>query len=223
MSKRGKRGLVSTIFTIICCVVFVGVYTYGYFQDKKLLEECEKYDLNGQNAVDVINSSERVEVVKKTTSLRRTYYIFVEDKLIATVTGKFIHPLGDTFTMKDLEGNEIISEKEHIQLTSVTKSATVSDGTKVKQDVFKDFARRFKYHLLDKDNNEYAYTDGNIFGVPAQVFVYNSNDEKIFVINGDYEIVNRGYTVVKYQDSDCSMAKAVLLTTMIDTIRDDTD
>lgn len=223
MSKNGKRGLVSTISFILCCVVLAGIYTYGYFQDKKLLEECEKYELNGQSAEEIINSSERVEVIKKTTSLRRTYYIFIEDKLIATVTGKLIHPLGDTFTMKDVDGNEIISEKEHIQLTSITKNATISDGTKVKQDVLKDFAQRFKYHLTDKDGNEYAYTDGNILGVPAQVFVYNTDDEKIFAINGDYEIVNRGYTVVKYKDSDCSMTKAVLLTTMIDTIRDDTD
>ncbi len=223
MSKNRKRGLVSIIFFFIASIILAGIYVYGYFQDKKLLDECEKYDLNGKSAIDIINSSGTVSVVKKTTSLKRTYYIFVEDKLIAIVTGKLLHPFGDTFIMKDIDGNEIISEQEHIQLTDVTKSATISDGTKVKQDVIKNFAKRFKYHLLDKEDNEYAYTDGNILAIPAQIFVYNTNDEKIFEINGNYEIVNREYTILKHQSSDCSMVKIVLLTTMIDTIRDDTD
>lgn len=210
----------------IALIILVAVfYLVGIYMDNKFEQSFEVYDLPSEvTASDVIENADSIELVKKTTSLNRCYYVLVDGKKIATVEGKFIKLFGDTFELKDNDGNVIMSEDEIYRVFSFSnRKAEFSDGTMMKEDWVGDFfdISRFKFHLIDEDDNEYAYAEGSVL-IPVEISITVDNEE-VYTIKENMALYNRSYTINRNATSKVSMEKAILLTAIADTVRNDTD
>ncbi len=72
----------------------------------------------------------------------------------------------------------------------------------------------------DKDKNEYAYTKEKILSLLYEFEVYNNEDEEIYNVSKNFDLISDSYTITKVKDSDVNMEDVIFLTCIVDAIRD---
>ena len=65
-----------------------------------------------ENILEKINNATSVKVKEKVISLNKSYDIYIDGQNVANVSGKYVNITGDVFTLKDINGQVLMSEKQ---------------------------------------------------------------------------------------------------------------
>lgn len=148
------------------------------------VELSEKIDLLSE-----LNNAKKITVEEKFVSIGASYNIYVDDKQVGEIQGKYVNITGDVFEMKDLNGNVIKSEKQIKRWNiKLNRMAEVYDKDKnvsgyIGEEKIKDmFSLGYKFHFYDKNKKEIGYTNQQIFSLTDSYKIYDLNK------NLDYEI-----------------------------------
>jgi uncharacterized protein YxjI len=183
---------------------------------------------NDSNVLEQINNAQNVQVIEKVISLNKEYEVYVDSKVIATVSGKYINVTGDVFKLKDNSGNIVASEKQikrwGVKLNRLARLMDENENTVgyIGEDVIKDLfsLSKYKFHFYDENKNEYAHTKEKILSLLYEFEVYDESDNEIYKIEEDFNLLTDSYNITKTKDSDVSMEKVIFLTCIVDAIRD---
>ena len=79
---------------------------------------------------------------------------------------------------------------------------------------------KYRFHLYDKDKNEYAHTDQKILSWLFENEIKDEKGEVCFKIGKNLTLISDEYTITKKKDSNVTMDRAIFLTCIIDAIMD---
>lgn len=181
-----------------------------------------------ENVLEKINSADKVQIKEKIITLNKEYGVYIDDKEIATVSGKYVNITGDVFKLKDMSGKVLSSEKQikrwGIKLNRLAKLMDNNEKVigYVGEDVIRDFfaISKYKFHFYDENKNEYAYTKEKILSLLYEFEIYNMNNNQTYKIEKDFNLITDSYNITKMEDSELSMDKVIFLTCIVDSIMD---
>ncbi len=231
---KSFKKVLFAIFLIACMFLLVGCTvrnveddsknnTYETMQEEKTEQSEEESDI-----LEKIREAKEVSIQEEIISINKEYNIYIDGKHVATVSGKYINVTGDVFKLEDSNRNLIAQEKQikrwGIKLNRLAKIMN-KDGNVtgyIGEDVIKDFfsVSKYKFHFYDKDKNEYAYTKEKVLSLLYEFEVYNNEDEEIYNVSKNFDLISDSYTITKVKDSDVNMEDVIFLTCIVDAIRD---
>lgn len=206
------------IFSVICCILLLCAGCSG-----------ANKDMTKETAIEKLVEATEIEIIKSGIGsiFNNRYEVYIEDELIATVTGKYIDITGDVFTMKAPNGDVIASE-EQIKRWNIkfNRKAVFYDENNIVagylgEEVFNDFFNiGYKFHFYDEAKQEIGYTQQKIFTLSLDNTIYDMNNTPIYEIKGEiFNIVNTNFTLtVKEQDSEISVISAIFFACIINEI-----
>lgn len=189
--------------------------------EEKLEDNTEVEDVE-----NIINTAKEITIKEASISMTKKYYIYADNKEIGTVTGKFINDFGDVFTLKDLNGNVLGSEKQIKRWgTKLTRCAQVFDadnnitgyiGEEVLTNLFSD---GYFFHFYDKDKNEIGTSDEIKFSLLKKNLFNDMNGNTDYVVNAHIAL-NDSYTITVNDTSDIPIKNAIFMVCIEDAIKD---
>ena len=183
---------------------------------------------NQKDVLEQINNAEKIEIREKIITYNKEYVIYLDNKEIATVSGKYINLTGDVFTLKDNHGNTLTSEKQIKRWgIKLNRLAEVRDKngeavSYIGEDVIKDLfsISKYKFHFYDKKKKEYAYTKEKVLSLLYEFEVYNMEHTQIYKVEKNFDILTDSYVITKKKESDVAMYEVIFLTCIVDAIMD---
>ncbi len=115
---------------------------------------------------DRLTNSSSIEIKEVYLTWGKRYDLYVDNDMVAQVTGKDFKLWGDTFTLKTLDGKVLASEDENKRvLFKLNRSAVCYDENSnitgyLGEERFKDlFKWGYIFHFYDKDQKEIGYSE----------------------------------------------------------------
>lgn len=181
---------------------------------------------NKKTALEKLESATTITVKERLFTLNESYNIYADNEKVATVKGKYVSLTGDVFTLADLDGNEIASEKQikrwNIKLNRLAEvfdsegNTTGFIGEKVLKDLFK-FGTTF--HFFDVNKNEVAECREDVFNFLYKFNIKDNNDTKLYTINQKLSLTSKFEIDVLKKDSTVSVIDAIFVTCIMNEIR----
>ena len=214
---KNKLFKILNYIVIICMTLTLFYGTYGV-----CAEERERKN----NALEKLESATTITVKEKLFTLNESYDIYADNKKVAKVKGKYIALTGDVFTLTDLNGNKIASEKQikrwNIKLNRLAEvfdssgKTTGFIGEKVLKDLFK-FGTTF--HFFDINKNEIAECREDVFNFLYKFNIKDNNGTKLYTINQKLSLASKFEIDVLKNDSAVSVIDAIFVTCIMNEIR----
>ncbi len=222
------------IFLIACLFLLVGCTDINVENESEnsthetMQEEKTEQSEEESNISEKTREAKKVSIQEEIISINKEYNVYIDGKHVATVSGKYINVTGDVFKLEDSNGNLIAQEKQikrwGVKLNRLAKVMDKNENVTgyIGEDVIKDFfsVSKYKFHFYDKDKNEYAYTKEKILSLLYEFQVYNNEDEEIYNVSKNFDLISDSYTITKIKDSNVNMEDVIFLTCIVDAIRD---
>lgn len=179
-----------------------------------------------ESSLDKLANAKSITVKKDLISLNNSYSIQIDDEDFGSVSGKYVNITGDKFSLKDLNGNVLLSEKQikrwGVKLNRLAEVYDHNDniigyiGEEKIEDLFKV---GYTFHFYDKDKNEIASSNQKFFSLLDTFKIYDDNKNLCFEINEEFTLIYEKYTITVHDNSTVSSGEAILLTTILNAIR----
>lgn len=179
-----------------------------------------------ESSLDKLANAKTITVKKDLISLNNSYSIKLDDEDFGSVSGKYVNITGDKFSLKDESGNILLSEKQIKRWgVKLNRLAEVYDhnnnvigyiGEEKIEDLFKV---GYTFHFYDKDKNEIASSNQKFFSLLDTFKIYDNDKNLCFEINEEFTLVYEKYTITVHDNSTISSGEAILLTTILNAIR----
>lgn len=175
-----------------------------------------------------INNAQEIIIEEALMSIGKQYNIYVDKEKVATVEGKFITTIGNTFIMKDVNGTFLIKEEEIKRFGpfDVTRLAEIKNE---KNEVVgyigekywdKLFSVGWSFHFFDKDKNEIGSSYQLNFAILKENIFYNKKNSKpAYNVKANLSFVDK-YTLKVYDKSEIPLYHAILMVCIEDVIQD---
>ena len=211
MRSSSQKG--SIVLIAIVLVVLLG----KFFLNLALTKTGKETSYSPQEVVSILENTEEVQVCKNyRTIFYKDYSIIVNGENVATVTGKFFHPFGNTFTMYSSDGSIMFSEKEEVLHLNRQAQFYNADGSNRGRYESKYFAILSKDTYKDNSGNFVARCDKK-FSIPSKYVAHGEEKEDIFYnVNKQWFFDN--YTILKEKDSNLSMDNMVMMICIEDAV-----
>lgn len=181
-----------------------------------------------QNFIHLLEQAEEIKVKEKWLSFEKSYDIYIDDVLVGNVSGEFIHITGDVFTLTDIDGKVISTEKQIKRWgIKLNRLAEVRDEKEnvvgyIGEDVISDFFTTFskyKFHFYDANKNELAHSDEKLLKFLYEYCIYGNDDIPYYRIQENWSLVDE-YTITKLNENSLPMDQVIFQTCIVDAIRD---
>lgn len=179
-----------------------------------------------ESSLEKLANAKTITVKKDLISLNNSYSIKLDDEDFGSVSGKYVNITGDKFSLKDESGNVLLSEKQIKRWgVKLNRLAEVYDhnnnvigyiGEEKIEDLFKV---GYTFHFYDKDKNEIASSNQKFFSLLDTFKIYDNDKNLCFEINEEFTLVYEKYTITVHDNSTISSGEAILLTTILNAIR----
>ena len=176
----------------------------------------------------LIEEATTVKIREEFISLNKKYNVYVDGNHVATVSGEYVNITGDVFTLTDGNGNTIAKEKQikrwGVKLNRLAHVMDQDGNTTgyIGEEFFTDLfsLSKYNFHIYDSEKNELGYTKEQLISLLDKFNVYDTDDEVLFTIEKQIDIVD-AYTIVKQNpDAEISMKDVIFLTCIVDAIED---
>lgn len=184
----------------------------------------------------LLNDAKEIKIEKKIFSLKKHYYILIDDVVVGEVTGKVFPIFGDKLTMKDVNGNIIKSEYQvkrlgfsekngfNISLNRLAEIVDSSDNTTgyIGEEKLKNlfsFNHIQYFYDANKNKNGYAKRDSILF--PTKDYtVYNNDGTEAYSIDGNIFSLSNKATITKKDSSNIDIEDVIFYTIIENSIID---
>lgn len=175
-----------------------------------------------QSLVD-LNSADKAVVKEKLISFNTAYSVSANNQTYS-LTGDFIHFYGDTLTLKDSSGTEILSERQHRRYGfKLNRMASIRDANGnitgyIGEDNSQDWLSLVTiFHIYDYQGNEIAKVKEN-WSIIKSFTVTDNLGNEAYRINKKALSLQNEYTITKVSESKIPMSSMILVTAISDAI-----
>lgn len=185
---------------VIGCVIGCGLIVH-HIQMKSLFEKTSStlFDLEHQNLEQILDEADSFKLEKKIFSLKKHYYIKVDDVIVGEVIGENFPIFGDTLKLVDTKGHLVKSEDQVKRLgptngklfnVSINRLAEVKDSDGnitgyIGEEKLKDFWKlEHRQYFYDKEATK--------IGSAKPDFIVLSKDYKIMDNQGNIDYIVDG-------------------------------
>lgn len=187
-------------------------------------------------AVSLLNASswEKVKTAKEINikeafvSFGKHYAIYVDGEEVGTVSGELFTGFGDTFTIRDNEGNIMLSESQQKRTFrfSLDRLAVINspDGKVhgfMGEEVLNDFFNPFvKWHFYDENEIELGYTKFKLSIILKKSDYLNVAGSLAYKMNTNFNILVDDFTLTVYDSTNIPVEYAIFMACIQDAISD---
>ena len=177
--------------------------------------------------LDSLKSAKTIKVSEAIISLGKKYTISADGAVIGTVTGNFIHLLGDTFEMKDTKGNLVATEKQIKRWgVKANRQAEFDDANGntegyFTETVFQDLLNPgYVFHFYNPDKKEIGMSDQIVLSLLKKNVMTNTDGSKAYVVNKQLNLIRDEYDITVKDSSSIRPDMAVFMVCIEDAIKD---
>lgn len=226
-----KKIILSILISII---LGVGILLYETQMNRIYGKiDSDSVDVNKQELEEILTESNFINIEKKIFSLKKHFYILVDDVLVGEITGRFMPILGDTLTLKDVHGNIIKSEKQVKRLgttygklfnISLSRLAEINDkngnitgfiGEERVEDMFK--INHIQY-FFDENTEKIGYAKPNFFMFCKDYKIYDNNKKINYIVDGNIFSLASRYSILVQNEENIDVADVIFYTIIEDSI-----
>lgn len=178
------------------------------------------------NYKELLDNAKEIKIVEEIISLGKYYYVYADGVKVATISGNILTNFGDVFTMKDLNGNFLIKEKQIKRWgMRYTRAAIIMDendntlGYICEEALTKLFSIGYYFHFLNENKEPIGISDEIDFSFFKRN-VFKDNEGNIdYEVNAEFSFVDT-YTMKVYDTTDIPLYHAILMVCIEDAIYD---
>lgn len=189
--KKGKIKLVSMLvvgFLVASCFLTHKVQMNNLFKKTS----SSLFDINKDSLEEILDNAPAFKIQRQIFSLKKQYFITVDDVVVGKVTGKFFRIFGDKLDMTDAKGNVVKSEYQVKRLGPTNgKLFNLS------------FSRLAEIQNSEGDVTGYIGEEKlkDFWRLTHKQYFYNNNAEKIGSAKPDFFIFSKDYKVSDVEDN----------------------
>ncbi|MEF9991755.1 MAG: hypothetical protein RRZ84_06990 [Romboutsia sp.] len=184
--RKSKRIL--SIFIAIC-IIAMGSLVIENSQINGLFKKTssELFDTNTQSLEEILNKTSTIKIQKKFFSLKKHYYISVDNVVIGEVTGKVFPIFGDKLILKDSNGNIVKSESQIKRIGPTSGKLFNLSFDRLAQ--IKDSKGSITGYIGEEKLKDF-------WKLSHRQYFYNENTEKLGSAKPDFFILSKDYTIL---------------------------
>jgi uncharacterized protein YxjI len=175
----------------------------------------------------ILNDAKVIRIDEAFVSIGKQYNVYVGDEKVAEVKGDFFKSFGDTFVLRDQNGNFLIKETEIKRWlpADFERMAEVQDennntlgyiGEKVWS---KLFSIGYTFHFFDKNKNMIGTSDQVNFTMFKENRFYDNNNKAAYYVEKKLGMTDT-YIVTINDKSTIPLYQAILMVCIEDAIKD---
>ena len=212
---------------IVGAVILIGAGCFIHNnQMYKLFDKktSDLFDVKKQSLEEILDNTSTINLEAQIFSLKKHYYILVDDVVVGEVTGKIFPIFGDTLTLTDTKGNVVKTEYQVKRLgpthnkafnLSLSRLAEIHDsngnvdgyiGEEKLNDFFKITHRQYFY---DKDMNKIGSAKPDFFMFCKDYKISDINNNVDYIIDGNIFSLSSKSTIKVNDDSEISQEDAI--------------
>lgn len=189
-----KKGKIKLTITLVAVFIGVSCLLTHKIQMNNLFKKTSSslFNINEESLEEILDNASTFKIQKQIFSLKKQYFITVDNVVVGKVTGKLLRIFGDKLEMTDSKGNIVKSEYQ-------VKRLGPTNGK-----VFNlSFSRLAEIHDLDGSITGYIGEEKlkDIFKLTHRQYFYNSNAEKLGSAKPDFFILSKDYKVLDTEDN----------------------
>jgi len=175
-----------------------------------------------------LRGAKKITISELTFSMGKDYNILVDDKKVATVTGKDVRIMGgDVFTLKTIDDKVLAYEKEHKRFFKLNRAASIYDGNNKLVGYFGEeklknlFSVSYVFHIYDENQKEIGKSKKLGKSALGKHELFDNKGNIDYKIDKHFTLGGDKYTVeILDPKSDISVWAAILLVCIEDAIGD---
>lgn len=171
-------------------------------------------------------NAETIVIEEEVFSLSKKYNILVNEEKVAEVEGDFVKITGDTFTLKDMNGKTLASEKQIKRWgTKLTRVAEIYDednnvtGYIGEEASSKLFSIGYFFHFYDENKKEIGISDQVNFTSFKKNNFKDTNDNILYKVNAKFNYTDT-YELEVLDSSIIPLYHAIFMVCIEDSIKD---
>lgn len=220
--------------TILASLILGGSVLLHNGQMNNLFDKTtsNKFDIKNDSLEDILDNTDSFKIEKQIFSLKKHYYVLVDDVIVAEITGKFFPIFGDTLEMVDANGKLVKVEhqvkrlgptKDKLFNFSIDRLAKIQDRDGnttgyIGEEKIKDFFKlSHRQHFFDKN--------GNKIGKGKQDFIFSKdltvsdmNDNIDYIIDGNILSFSSKATITKKDNTEINEEDVIFYNIIEDSI-----
>ena len=177
----------------------------------------------------LLDKASTVKIEEAFVSLGKHYDVYVGDEKVAEVTGNFFTTFGDTFIMKDPNGNFLIKETEIKRWgLEFDRMAEVQDqnnntlGYIGEKTWTKIFSIGYTFHFFNSDKQMIGTSDQINFSFFKENQFFDNNNKVAYQVQKKMGFTDK-YELKVYDKSIIPLYQAILMVCIEDSIKDAED
>lgn len=210
--------LIITLFTLSGCINSAKSYSNNH-SDEVVKNEggLSAPDTKGtlNKSLSNLATANRVVIKKSLISFGNKYTIKTEDGDRYTIKGKFVNLTGDTFTLKDDDGNVLGKEKQikrwGVKLNRLAKIMDFNGKIigYIGEERIGDMLKiGYRFHFYDQNGKEIGYTKQKLISLALDNKIYNKDGTLAYKINGKLLTLTSKYEINAVNPKDINMVEA---------------
>ena len=199
---------------LISGMMFTGCSEQSEFTENIVQSVEVKKDL-----LTTLNDAKKIKVEEKLVSVGAAYNVFADDVKVGEIRGRYVNATGDIFTLTDLDGNVVKSEKQikrwGVKLNRLAKVYNENGNITgyIGEEKIKDaFSWGYKFHFYDDEKVEIGYSKQKIISLTDVYEVYDMDKNLDYVIEEEVVSLTPSYEIKINDNSNIRVEDVVLYT-----------
>ena len=227
---------ITSIIVGVGILIGAGCFIHNNQMDKLFdKKSSDLFDIKKQSLEEILDNTSTINLEKQIFSLKKHYYILVDDVVVGEVTGKVFPIFGDTLTLTDTKGNIIKTEYQVKRLGpthnktfnfSLSRLAEIHDSNGningyIGEEKLKDFFKiTHRQYFYDKDMNKIASAKPDFFMLCKDYKISDINNNVDYIIDGNIFSLSSKSTIKVNDDSEISQEDAIFYNIIENSILD---
>lgn len=232
--KKGKNKL-----TILLVLGFIGASCFltHKIQMNNLFEKTSSslFDINNESLSEILDNASTFKIQKQIFSLKKQYFITVDDVVVGKVTGKLFRIFGDNLQMTDSKGNIVKSEYQVKRIgptngklfnLSFSRLAEIQDSEGaitgyIGEEKLKDFWRlNHRQYFYNNDAGKVGSAKPDFFILSKDYKVLDEQDNVDYIIDGNIFSLSSKAIITKNDNSNIDEGSVIFYTIIENAIID---
>lgn len=228
-----ESAITVAIYGTIIGVLFGGGFLLHKHQMNELFDKkySTKFDIKKDSLEEIISNADEIKMEKQIFSLKKHYFVLVDDVVVAEITGKYFPIFGDEVTVRDIN-NKIIKTETQIKRLgptngkvfnfSINRVAQIKDKSGNITGYIKENRLRNLFSLIHKqyflDENENTIAQGTQRILSKDFTIKDNRGKTIYKIDGNLLSIRCKSTIKKVADTELDEIDVILYNIIEDSI-----
>lgn len=230
-SKIGLTIILLIVFIIGSCLLIHRVQMNSLFKKTS----SELFDINNESLEEILDNASTFKIQKQIFSLKKHYFITVDNVVVGEVTGKLLRIFGDRLEMTDAKGNIVKSEYQikrfgptngslfnlsFSRLAEIKDSAGTVTGY-IGEEKLKDFWKlTHRQYFYNKNAEQIGSAKPDFFILSKDYKISDTNDNIDYIVDGNIFSLSSKATITKNENADVDEESVIFYTIIENSIID---